>query len=195
MSPGPDFVMCTRNAVLYSRKIGVMTALGLGLGVCVHVLYCIAGVAVIISQSILLFNLIKYIGAAYLGYLGFKALFSKKGAVASGVEGGENVRAPMSPLAAFRSGFLTNLLNPKATLFILSLFTQVIQPETPISVQAFFGATMVVEIVLWFSFVTFVLSIPQIKDVFLKFSRWIEKGCGTIFIALGVKLALTKAVP
>ena len=58
-SPGPDFVITVRNAVLHSQRIGIFTAIGIGLGICVHLTYSILGIAALISQSVMLFNLIK----------------------------------------------------------------------------------------------------------------------------------------
>lgn len=128
ISPGPDFVMAVRNSILYTRKTGIFTAAGFGLGVGVHIFYTLVGIAAVISQSIFLFSLIKYAGAAYLFYIGFKALRSK-GFHASAA-GASSKSQSLSPVQALWSGFLTNLLNPKATLFFLAVFTQFIGPHT-----------------------------------------------------------------
>jgi len=95
---------------------------------------------------------------------------------------------------AFRRqiGFLTNLLNPKATLFFLALFTQVISPETPINVQLVYGASCFVIVTGWFSFVAFVLTAPRVKSTFLKSAKWIDRISGGVMIALGVRLLWTK---
>src|SRR3990167_8795475 len=77
MSPGPDFVMISRNSLVYSRKVGVYSAIGLGLGILVHVTYSLIGIGLIISKSILLFSILKFIGAAYLIYVGYKCLRAK----------------------------------------------------------------------------------------------------------------------
>lgn len=114
MSPGPDFIMTIHNTLKYSRRSGIYSAIGLGLGIAVHVTYCLVGIAVIISKSVVLFSIIKYLGAAYLIYIGIKALRSKRGPD-YGSE--EHVPQDISPLKALRSGFLTNVTNPKATLF------------------------------------------------------------------------------
>jgi len=66
MSPGPDFIMAVRNSLTYSRRVGIFTAIGLGLGVMVHIAYCMAGLALVISQSIMLFNTVKLLGGLYL---------------------------------------------------------------------------------------------------------------------------------
>lgn len=77
ISPGPDFAMVSRNSLLLSRRSGVLTALGIGAGVCVHVTYTLLGVGLLIQQSLWLFNLIKLAGAAYLIFLGIKMLRAK----------------------------------------------------------------------------------------------------------------------
>ena len=83
------------------------------------------GIGMIISRSIILFNIIKFAGAAYLVYLGIKMIMTKK---APALE--ESREVETKALEALRNGFFTNVLNPKTTLFIVSLFTQVINPET-----------------------------------------------------------------
>ena len=77
ISPGPDFAMVTRNSLMLSRRAGMLTALGIGLGVLVHVTYTLVGVGLLIQQSLWLFNAIKLVGAVYLIYLGVKMLRAK----------------------------------------------------------------------------------------------------------------------
>lgn len=77
ISPGPDFLIVLRNALGLGRKHGIATALGIGSGLSIHMAYCIMGIGLIISQSIMLFSAIKYIGAAYLLWLGYKSVKSK----------------------------------------------------------------------------------------------------------------------
>lgn len=190
ISPGPDLVVTLRNAVMYSRRAGIMTALGIALGVGIHVSYCIIGVAALIAHSPALFSVIKYCGAAYLIYIGIKALRSK------GTEqletGDASTATVFGASRAFRSGFLTNLLNPKATLFFFALFTQVIDPQTPVSIQVLYGLTAVLTSALWFSIVAFWLTDSRIKGGFLRFSKLIDRATGGLLVALGIRLALLK---
>ena len=125
MSPGPDFIMTLRNSLLYSRKSGIYSAIGLGLGILVHVTYCLAGIALVISQSVIIFSLLKYLGAAYLLYIGIKSLRAKQSDTTEADLLTE--KKDLTKRQAIRSGFITNATNPKATLFFLSLFTLVIQ--------------------------------------------------------------------
>lgn len=188
VSPGPDFVMVIRNSVLQGRKAGLLTAIGLGLGVIVHVTYTIAGLAALISKSILLFNVLKYAGAAYLIYVGVKALRSR--GMTTDTESAPQTPVAMSGLQALRSGFVTNLLNPKATMFFLALFSQIIDPSYSLGIQSLFGLTCSLMVMAWFSIVAIVLTTPAIKARFMRASKWIDRTCGAFFIALGVRLAL-----
>lgn len=190
-SPGPDFVMAVRNSVLHSRRAGVFTALGFGCGVAVHTLYCALGIAALIGQSVVLFNAIKYIGAAYLVYIGIRALRSK-GYEHMTVVGEETVRqSTYSAYRAWRDGFLTNLLNPKATMFFLALFTQIIRPDTPLAVLALYGASASAVTVIWFSTVATVLNQRHIRRMFLNFAGWVDRICGIFMIGLGIRLAMS----
>jgi RhtB (resistance to homoserine/threonine) family protein len=191
VSPGPDLVMAIRNSVLHARRAGILTALGFALGVLIHVTYTLAGLAAIIAQSVFLFNLLKYIGAAYLLYVGIKALRSK-GMDASALVPDAAPRSAMTDLQAIRSGFITNLFNPKATMFFLALFSQIIDPTYSLSIQIGFGLTCALMVFGWFSLVAVVLNTPAIKSKFMRASKWIDRTCGAFFIALGVRLALTK---
>ncbi len=188
ISPGPDLVMCIRNALTYSRKTGIWTAVGFGMGIAVHTIYSLAGVAIIISQSILLFNTIKYLGAAYLIYIGIKSILSKSSHIDTKKQ---HKKQDISPLAAVKIGFLTNVLNPKATLFFLSLFTIVISPETPTIIMVIMSAIMVLNTILWFSLVSIFLTQHKIKGVFERTQSIFNKIFGGLLITLGVKVALS----
>lgn len=187
MSPGPDFVMVTRNSLVYSRKTGIYSAIGLGFGIMVHIIYSLIGIGIIISQSILLFTVIKLLGAGYLIYLGYKSLTSKN----THIDIHTNVKKDISKWKAIRIGFLTNVLNPKATLFFLSLFTLVISPQTPLSVKLIMGVEMSVATALWFALVAFLISHHLVKSRLSKTQKYAEKFIGVVLIGLGIKVALS----
>jgi RhtB (resistance to homoserine/threonine) family protein len=189
VSPGPDFLCVLKNSLGHGFKAGAMTAVGIGLGVYVHITYCMVGLAVIISSSILLFSFIKWLGAAYLVYLAVQAFRSKGWA---GLEGKVAHGKPLSPRRALLQGFATNALNPKATLFFMALFTQVIDPHTPLGVQFLYGVMCSTMGILWFVSVAAVMTRPAIRARFAKVSVWIDRTCGAAFIALAAKLALAR---
>lgn len=189
ISPGPDFAIITRNSLVYSRRAGIFTSVGLALGIGVHVSYCLLGIGLVISRSIVLFSTIKWIGAAYLIYIGYKSLRAKpqqveEAAIAATTE-------TISDSKAIRIGFLTNVLNPKATLFFLALFTQVIDPATPSWVQLVYGLEMIAMTFVWFSFVSLVFSNPLLKRKIQGMQHYIERVTGAVLIALGIKVALS----
>jgi len=188
MSPGPDFALVSKNSLLYSRRIGVYTALGFALGIAVHITYSLVGIAFIISRSHLLFTMIKLCGAGYLIYIGYKLLRSKKTATQTEIA---TINHPTAGKAIL-SGFLTNALNPKASLFFLSLFTQVIDPHTPIVIQMLFGVEMMTMTFVWFGSVALALSHGRIKQKFIRVQHYLEKVFGAMLIALGIKIAVSK---
>lgn len=190
MSPGPDFIMCVRNSLTYSRRTGIWTALGFTLGICVHVGYSLLGIGIIIAQSILLFNTIKYIGAAYLIYIGVKSLLAKDGHIETKIE--TEKKEDISPVAAVRIGFLTNVLNPKATLFFLSLFGLIISPDTPAWVMAIIATIVIVDTFFWFAFVAIVMTHPRVRSVFDRFQGYFNKTFGALLILLGIRVALAE---
>ena len=188
MSPGPDFMMVTRNTLIYSRRAGIYSSLGLGLGIGVHIAYSLLGIGLIISKSILLFNIMKYVGAAYLFYIGYQSLVAK----ASHLHlAGKGKKKDMEKLEAVKIGFITNVTNPKATLFFLALFTQVISPTTPILVQLLYGIEMMVATALWFIIVSYIFSHHVIKSRFERVQLAAERVMGIVLIGLGIKLALS----
>lgn len=190
ISPGPDFAMVTRNSLVYSTKVGIYTSLGLALGMMVHVAYSLLGIGLLISQSVLLFTIIKYIGAGYLIYIGYKSIKTKPQTGASSKEI-QSTDKSLSVRASVWTGFLTNVLNPKATLFMLALFTQVISPATPKMIQILYGLEMVVATFVWFSLVSLFFSNRQVKTRMQKYQHYVEKVTGGVLIALGIKVALT----
>lgn len=189
MSPGPDFIMISRNSLVYSRRAGVYASLGLALGILMHVTYSLIGVAYIISQSIVVFSAIKFLGAVYLIYIGYNSLLARRRPEAMHIQAEAR---DMRPSAALKLGFLTNALNPKATLFFLAVFTQVINQSTPVVVKIFYGLEMSVATFVWFAFVALVLSSGRVRAPFIKVQHYVERTMGAMLIALGIKVALSQ---
>lgn len=189
MSPGPDFFITVKNSLSYSRKTGRWTAVGVGAGIMVHLVYCFAGLALIISQSILLFNTFKLLGAGYLIFLGIKSMFSKSHKLDI-----NNVahKKDISAFKAVKIGFFTNVLNPKATLFFLSLFTLVVSPNEPWFMMVILSVLMVVETIVWFYLIATFFTHQKIKNSFDKFQGFFNKVFGGLLVVLGIKIALSR---
>ena len=189
MSPGPDFVMMLRSSLMYSRRTAIWSAVGLGGGIALHVTYCLLGIGLLISKSILLFTIIKYLGAAYLIYIGIKSLQSKRATKTDALH--IKKQEDISKWQALKLGFLTNALNPKATLFFLALFTQVISTSTPVIWKMAYGLEMVLATIAWFSLVAVFMTQNPIRKAFIGVKHHIERAFGVILVAFGVKVALS----
>lgn len=188
-SPGPDFAVVVRESVTHGRRAGTWTAFGVGTAIFLHVGYSLLGIGLIVSQSIMLFNALKWLAAAYLIYIGFKALRAKPAADGEALQVSTVERTPR---AAFVAGFMTNGLNPKATLFFLSLFTVVINPHTPLLVQAGYGVYLAIATGLWFCLVAALFSQARVRAGFARMGHWFDRTMGAVLIALGVKIAFSE---
>lgn len=188
VSPGPDFVMTVRNSLCYSRRAGIFTSLGISLGLGIHLIYCAAGVGYIISKSLLLFSIIKWLGIIYLIYMGISSILAK----GSKLEvTGERIGPDLTRMQAFKMGFLTNVLNPKATLFFLSLFTFVIGNATPLYVILTIAVIILGTAFVWFTIVSIFLAQQRVQRIFLKYEKAINYTLGGFLILLGVKIAVS----
>lgn len=186
-SPGPDFALVVKNTISGSRSGALWTCIGIAAGILVHVTYCLLGIGLIISQSILLFTTIKWIGALYLMFIGWKSLTAKQVAHTTFRRTGE--QRVQAWYRWFFEGFLCNALNPKATIFFLALFTQVISPTTPLALQMFYGAYMTVQTFAWFFLLSSFLNLPSIRETIARLHGSIDRIMGGILIALGLRVA------
>ncbi|WP_440981650.1 LysE family translocator [Shinella sumterensis] len=194
VSPGADLAMVMRQSLVHGRRAAIVTSFGVGVSLMFHVTYTILGLGLIISQSIYLFNIVKWCGVAYLIYIGIKALRAGKADLSlDAVEGREGARSDQSALRAFGLGFLANALNPKAVFFFLSIFSTVVSAHTPIAVKFGYGLVMATCLIAWFVGVSLFMTTPRMRAAFSRASQWIDRTSGLVFIALGIKLATEKA--
>ncbi|MDX7990565.1 LysE family translocator [Xenorhabdus sp. Reich] len=189
ISPGADFAMITRNSLIYGRKSGFFSSLGISAGVLLHVFYTLVGIGILISQTPSLFLLIKNIGALYLIYIGYKTFISKKNPV-------DNNDKPeiIDNFSSFKNGFFTNALNPKTTLFVLSVYTQVVNPSTPLYIQIMYGIFMSFSHFIWFSFVAYFLSSDKLRAKLLSKQNIINRAIGITLAILGLWLMISQLV-
>jgi len=189
-SPGPDFAVVLKQSVQQGRRNALWTSAGVGVAILLHVGYCVLGVALILTQSPNLFIALKYLAGAYLAYLGVQALRAAKPPENTSDAIENKIVLEESVWLAFRRGFLTNALNPKATLFFMSLFTLVISVTTPTSVQIAYGVYMALATWVWFSMLSLVLSKPGVRGFFQKSGYWFDRGIGVILIALAIRVVI-----
>ena len=189
-SPGPDFAVVLKQSVQQGRRNALWTSAGVGAAILLHVAYCVLGVALILTQSPSLFMALKYLAGAYLAYLGVQALRAAKPPASNQDNIETKTVAEESVWLAFRRGFFTNALNPKATLFFMSLFTLVISPTTPTSIQVVYGVYMALATWAWFSMLSLVLCKPSVRGFFRKSGYWFDRGIGVILIALAIRVVI-----
>ena len=214
-SPGPDFAVVVRNSLAYGRRIAIYTSVGIGLAILLHVGYSLVGLSVVIATTPWLFKTFSYLAAGYLLYIAYGAL--KSGPSQPPVEGeaevsnnvdnkvdnsdknrlantkaANNIKASpqISAQKALWIGFLTNGLNPKATLFFLSLFTAIIDIDTPFSIKLGYGIYLAIATGLWFCFLSYLLSTSKIAQLIGKKGYWLDRAMGVLLVGLAAKLVL-----
>lgn len=187
ISPGADFAMVTRTSLMESRRAGLWVAIGIGCGVLVHAAYTLLGLGVVLQRLPWLFKLLQWSGAAYLLWLGISLW-----------RGASSAQAPSKRQAAepgdaqgrsfWGLGFLTNALNPKTALFIISLFMQVAGHGVPLLTQLAYGAFIAAAHVLWFTLVACFFSAPVLQPRAQALRPWIDRSLGCVLMALGLLL-------
>ena len=187
VSPGPDFVVACRNSLLYSRTIGICTAVGFGLGICVHISYAVFGLSWLIAKNELIFTVIQYLGAFYLMFIGIQSLRSFQSRVEQNAASVSNM---ISPFRAVRIGFITNVLNPKATLFFLSLFSTMLNPTVGELTVVVIAALLVVTTILWFSLVALLISHPRFTTTLKRYEKTVHRFFGVLLIGIGVTILI-----
>lgn len=196
-SPGPDFAMVVRQSIAHGRRAAVWTSIGIGSAILLHVTYSLLGIGILLRSSHSAFTAAKYAGAAYLAWIGAKAIASRPrrelSAAPAGAEAELSRPAEPAPREAWMTGFLTNALNPKATLFFVSLFAAVIDPATPKVIQGAYGVWMSAMTMLWFCMVSVFFTREQVRRAFLRTGHWIDRAMGAVLVALAAALALASA--
>ncbi|MCW2476047.1 LysE family translocator [Candidatus Symbiopectobacterium sp. NZEC151] len=187
LSPGPDFFLVIKNAARYARLPAMMTAFGVIAGVATHMAYCVAGLAVVITTTPWLFNILKYAGALYLIVIGIQALLSQGG---SKLNVASLPRQEVSLKKAFLQGYLCNLLNPKATLFFLAMFTQVLSTHSSVGEKLWYAFIIWALAVVWWPLLVLLFQSGPVRRALEKAQKLVDKLLGTVLIALGIKVAL-----
>lgn len=190
MSPGPDFALVVQNATRFGRQTGIYIALGLSLGILTHAIFSVTGVSYIVHQHPTLFALLKGAGGSYLLYLGLGALFAtwKHWRVPSASIVADNAMMLANKRLAFCRGFMTNLLNPKALVFFISLMSSLV----PVGMSTAGKSAALIIIwglsFTWFAMLAWLLTRPTMQSGLRKISRYIDLLCGVVFTLLGATI-------
>ena len=188
-SPGPDFALVLRQSLAHGRRTAIWSSIGIGCGLSVHITYCLLGLGLFLKNSAGALATVKYLGAAYLVYVGVQALRARPRS--GDLELAADPAAP-TDRAAWLNGFLVNVLNPKAALFFISLFPLAVSVTTPKIIQVGYGVWMTLSTMAWFSFVSVVFTRTEVRRNFLRHGHWIDRTLGVVFIGFALSLVLAK---
>ena len=190
LSPGPDMLYTAARSLSQGTKAGILSALGIFSGCLVHTTAAVFGLSKIIQDSVFLFSIIKYAGAAYLIFLGMRSFFRKPKTQSNIVK-----LEPISYKKIYFQGVITNVLNPKVAIFFLSFLPQFIDP------QSLFLKEQIAFLGLWFDVQgTLILVLVALVTGYFQmmlqknkaFWNWQEKITGLILVALGIKMLFTR---
>ena len=184
ISPGADFALVSRNSYLYGRKQGIYTAYGIACAVWVHICYSVLGLSFLKHYIPNLLHIIQYIGALYLMYIGYKTFTQQQ-------ISDHATHTLLHPRQAFIQGFLGNSLNPKTTLFVMSIFAQLLRGNHGLTHLIGYGIFISASHLLWFLLISLFCSTPVIRNKILRKQVSINRVIGTVLATLGLCLFLT----
>jgi threonine efflux protein len=190
ISPGPDFAMVLRQSITHGRGTAIITSAGIASAILVHGIYTLIGLGLIISKSIFVFSLLKYLGAAYLVWLGISALRAPPPVSPDDLD--QKNGQGMGGGKAFAVGFLTNLLNPKVALFFLALFTTLVSAQTLVFYKSIYIVVMAGLLFIWFTLVSVLFTTPKVRAGFYRLGVWFNRATGLALILLALRLALAQ---
>ena len=184
ISPGADFALVSRNSYLYGRKQGIYTAYGIACAVWIHISYSVLGLSFLKHYIPNLLHIIQYIGALYLMYIGYKTFTQQQ-------ISDHATHTLLHPRQAFIQGFLGNSLNPKTTLFVMSIFAQLLRGNNGLMHLIGYGMFISASHLLWFLLISLFCSTPVIRNKILRKQVSINRVIGTVLATLGLCLFLT----
>lgn len=187
LTPGLDtFYILTRSG-REGHAVGLAAAVGINAGCIVHTLAAVLGISAILMTSALAFTVLKYLGAAYLVWIGLRMLLSRATARQPTETRGRGLGA------AFRQGMLTNVLNPKVALFFLAFLPQFVSTHAahPQLGLMLLGLSFIGTGLTWSTVLALMGGrIHRLLTTKLKLGQWMDRLCGTVLLAFGMKLAL-----
>jgi RhtB (resistance to homoserine/threonine) family protein len=197
LTPGPDVLYIVTHSLRSGARAGIVAGLGITAGCFVHIFAAAVGVSALLATSATAFTVLKWIGAAYLLWIGVKILFSRRPQTTTDLMAAA-ASEPQRPLkAVFIGGFWTNVLNPKVAIFFLAFVPQFIAPDAASPALAFamlgvlFNLNAIPVNVGW----ALVAAWMARRDAVQRGMHWLDRAAGVMFIGFGIKLALTDNPP
>lgn len=191
MSPGPNFVVISRNSLAYSRRSGMFTTFGVTSGVFILLGAGFLGITALIAQSETAYNAVRLVGAAYLVVLGVRSLLEARTSRVVAPTVDQAVAGRLGGGASFRMGFVTALTNPKAAVYLLAFFTTIISTNTGLGVKVTLLFLMPSITFSWYSLMAWLFSHPVLRRRYARFERWAHLVFGLLLVMLGAGVALS----
>jgi len=194
ITPGADTMLVIRNVLSRGGKAGVLSTFGICSGLFIHASLSALGLSIILVKSATVFQIVKYVGAMYLIYLGIQSLWGISQIKDDQLSKIENEKGDTDrKKKSFIEGFLTNILNPKVAIFYLAFLPQFIGADDPVFQKSVLLASIhAVEGIIWLSFISLFLN--RIKAIIRrpKVRKIIEGISGTVLIGFGIKLSMER---
>ena len=187
ISPGPSLALVVRNTLAGSRSHGVLTALAHGVGVGVYAFLTAAGLAVLVTRSAALFDLVRYSGAAFLVYLGLKAWLYGSPVAALGQR---EQREQPAKGQALRDGFLIAFLNPKLAVFFIALFSQFVRADAPLTEKMLMASLAALIDTIWYVLVALGLSHSAVLEKLRGRMQLLDRLFAMVLIGVAVRVLL-----
>ncbi|MBD1559639.1 LysE family translocator [Vibrio sp. S9_S30] len=190
LSPGPDFALVVQNASRHGRQTGVYIALGLSVGILLHSIFSLTGVSYLVQQYPSVFQLLQVAGGGYLLYLGLSALrfvFQYRNQPTSQNTSASNMVLSNRKLA-FMRGFITNILNPKALVFFVSLMSSLVPASMSLTGKSIALLILWSLSFAWFAALAWMLSAARFQAILKRMSPYIDGLCGLIFTGIGLSI-------
>jgi len=189
LTPGPDMMLILKNSLTGNRKAAFATVWGVCAAILVHMTYCVLGLGYLLTHHPLIFKIAQYAGATYLIYVGVQALrHTNRGDNAMG----ETLDSGLSQRLGFAQGFWNNLLNPKAAFFFIALFAEMFSAQVGLPMRIYYAGVVTLHAFVAWTLLVLLLQSRAIQQFVMRSRKMVEVVFGTVLIALGVKVALTR---
>lgn len=207
VSPGPDFAIIIKTSTQQSRQTALMCAIGISVAILVHSLLSLMGISLMIQQSEIAYLLVQIIGVSYLAYMGFGALVSVTKSFKNQTRLTPETETTfeqselkkdhqphfdaISSIKGFQLGLYTNLLNPKALIFFITIFTVLVTPQVTVETKVASATLLFILSLMWFCFLAIILTKPAIQQKMAKGSKIIDAITGVIFMGVAITILIS----
>ena len=186
MSPGPDYVLISRQSIRYGRKIALWSAGGIGVGILFHSVLAATGILILIASNDFYLSILKLICCSYLLYLGISSIVNTSDFNQSSLQ-----KNRWSSSGGFLVGLLTNITNIKALLFFITLFGVVLNTQHK-EILLIYGIYMAIATFIWFAFISFIFTSDIFRSRFIDYFKFFEKLLGVVLIMIAVQIILVE---